>query len=94
MAKKEAQKDTETEATAKLTGKETARITSMIQVDGTPYAPNQLVKNLPAKALEELVLLNRASVAQEDIEYCEKELKVEVIDHTAKPTKKTEKEAE
>lgn len=88
MAKKEAPEE------SSLTGKETARITSAIQIDGKAYAPNQLVKNLPAKALEELVLLNRASISKEDVEYCEKELKISVIDHTAKPTEETEKEAE
>tara|TARA_B110000196_G_scaffold317906_1_gene332079 strand:- start:11729 stop:11980 length:252 start_codon:yes stop_codon:yes gene_type:complete len=73
---------------------DTVRITSAIQIDGKAYEPNQLVKNLPEKALEELVLLNRASTSKEGIEYCEKELKVKVVDHTAKPTEKTEKEAE
>jgi hypothetical protein len=78
----------------KLTGKETARITSMIQLGEKAYQPNQLVKNIPAKELEELVLLNRACINKADIEYCAKELKAEVIDHTAKPEKTAEKEAE
>lgn len=71
-----------------FTGKETARITSVVQVGVKTYQPNQLVKNIPAKELEELVLLNRACTNKADVEYCAKELKAEVIDHAAKPVKK------
>ena len=75
----------------KLTGKETARITTVIEVDGKTYQPNQLVKNIPEKQLAPLIELCRVSIKKEDIKYCEDELKAEVVDHTAKPT---EKEAE
>lgn len=76
----------------KFTGKETARITSVVQVGEKIYQPNQLVKNIPAKELEELVLLSRACINKADIEYCVKELKAEVIDHTAKLGALVEKE--
>ena len=86
-----AKAEAEAKAESKFTGKETARITSVIQVNEKAYQPNQLVKNIPAKELEELVLLNRACINKADVEYCEKVLEVKVIDHAAKPT---EKEAE
>ena len=82
------------EKKVKCTGKETARITSMVQVGEKLYQPNQLVKNIPAEELEELVLIGRASINKSDVDYCVKELKVEVIDHTAKPKNSAKKEAE
>ena len=75
----------------KFTDKETARITSMVQVNEKAYQPNQLVKNIPAKELKELVLLNRASIKKADIDYCLEELKAEIVDHTAKPAAKEAK---
>ena len=90
-AKAQAEAEAEAKAQSKLTGKETARITSVVQVGGESYQPNQLVKNIPAKELEELVSINRASIKKADVDYCAKELNSEVIDHTAKPS---EKEAE
>lgn len=79
------------EAPSKFTGKEIARITSVVQVNEKTYQPNQLVKNIPAKELEELVLLNRASINEADVEYCKKELEVKVIDHVATPADKEAK---
>ena len=69
----------------KLTGKEIARITTVIEVDGKKYQPNQLVKNIPEKQLTTLVDLCRVSIKKEDVDYCKEELKAEVLDHTAKP---------
>jgi len=85
------QAEAEAKSQSKFTGKETARITSVVQVGGESYQPNQLVKNIPAKELEELVSINRASIKKADVDYCAKELNSEVIDHTAKSS---EKEAE
>lgn len=79
------------EKKAKLTGKETARITSIVMVGGKTYQPNQLVKNLPAKELQELIENQSATLSDADIKYCKEELKAEVIDHTAKPEPKAEK---
>jgi hypothetical protein len=84
----EAKAEAEAKAQSKFTGKETARITSVVQIGDKAYQPNQLVKNIPAKELEALVLLNRACINEADIEYCAKELKAEIIDHAAKPAKK------
>lgn len=79
---------------AKLTGKETARITSICVVGGKTYQPNQVVEKIPAKELQDLIDNNRASLDDAGIAYCLDDLGVTPIDHTAKPEKKPKKTAE
>lgn len=66
------------------------RITSIINVDDKSYQPNDLVKNLPEATTKELLKKGRVSACEAGIEYCKKELKAEVKDHTAKPAKTEE----
>ena len=78
-------------ADKKAKAADVVRITSIIDVDGKRYQPNQLVKNLPQAVLDACLQRSQISTCEAGVEYCKKELKADVIDHAAKPEEKAAK---